>query len=606
MPHSPYFLYETLNREPGMPEEPVLIIGAHVQADGSLACLILTPQYGPFPFAFPPGMLTPTPYGFTWAVGNAPPAIYQLMMQPRFDEYWRPRLPGPIPSFATNEDLWRWFSERYGWGWPEQAAAPAPPAEPTPSAATEIDRAGPPGAPVTPQTTPAPPLAPPGARWIELSLGEVPAEITGGERHPMFPTDDFPSGLAVRWGGERGRLFQEAIVALGRGIDQWEAHELVSLLPMTLEQAGSAGSPLGWLSAQLGTRDNPDATAQFAVVPVEGFPHGLVLAWPANQEGGPLFRRLAEEMRRADTELTHAEPSAPAMPQPPTAASPLPGMVDEWTAFVQSNRTAETMRLLAVLQHAEESGTPDTAALHALGDAAGHERYAAADTTVIDWLYADPSSARLAVVEPFFAAFTAARADPAITERVNVTFAAVRRSLPQTPPLPVPAPAAPMSASPVGAPPSSSHDASIEVRQLPPSEDPELPPPLVVAPPGAPAAVPSAAMPPGTVAPAPTDSAAPPTLLLIVEDGGVEGQRVPLTERVTVGRHASSNLVLPDLEVSRGHAVIERDAQGQVTITDLGSANGTYVNGQRVTRHILRPGDRLTLGQTHLRVIENA
>jgi pSer/pThr/pTyr-binding forkhead associated (FHA) protein len=100
--------------------------------------------------------------------------------------------------------------------------------------------------------------------------------------------------------------------------------------------------------------------------------------------------------------------------------------------------------------------------------------------------------------------------------------------------------------------------------------------------------------------------AAAPTLLLIVEDGSIQGQRVPLTGRVTVGRHASSNLVLPDLEVSRGHAIIERDANGDVTITDQGSANGTYVNGSRVTRHVLRPGDRLTLGQTHLRVIENA
>jgi hypothetical protein len=289
-------------------------------------------------------------------------------------------------------------------------------------------------------------------------------------------------------------------------------------------------------------------------------------------------------------------------------------MVEEWIAFARSNRTAEEVRLLAILQRGEESGAPDLDALHALGGAAARERHAATDTAVIDWLSADPSPARLATAEPFLAAYTPARADPAITERVSVALGAVRRSLPsQAPPPAATATAAQPSVPPAGAPPGSSPDQSIEVRQLPPSEDPEIPPPLAFAPPGAapePAAPPSATMqPPGAAAaaslPAPAP-AAPPVLLLIVEDGGVEGQRVPLMERVTVGRHASSHLVLPDLEVSRGHAVIERDAQGQVTITDLGSANGTYVNGERVTRHVLRPGDRLTLGQTHLRVTENA
>jgi hypothetical protein len=608
MPHSPYFLYETLNHEPGMPEEPVLVIGPHMQADGSLACLILTPQYGPFPFAFPTGTLTETPFGFTWAIGNAPPAIFQLMMLQRLDTYWRARLPGPIPPFATNEDLWRWFSERYGWGWPEQPAESAPPPQPPAPAPPEPMHGGPPGLPVTPEPAPQPSLAPPMERWIELSLGNAPA-ARADEVPPVVAVDDFPSGLAVRWDGDRRYLFHEALEALARGATQWEAHELATLLPMTLEQAGSSASPRGWLSARLGTRANPDATAQFAVVPVEGFPHGLVLAWPAAEDAGPLFRRLADEMQQADMRLTEAEPDVPIAPQP-AAASPLAGMAEEWIAFARGNRAAEDARLLTILEHGEVSGAPDVTALHALGDAAARERHAATDTAVIDWLYRDPSPARLAVVEPFLTAYAHARADQAITERVSDALANARRALPPHGPVPPQVstshtPSAP--APPTGAPPGIAHTQGIQVRQLPPSEDQEVQPPAPGVPPISPAPVSAAppTSPPTPAAPTPPPApATPPTLLLIVEDGGVERQRIPLIERITVGRHGSSQLILPDPEVSRSHAVFERDALGQITIADLSSANGIWVNGERVTRHVLRPGDHLVLGQTHLRVIE--
>jgi hypothetical protein len=607
MPHSPYFLYETINREPGLPQEPVLVIGPHVQADGTLMHLVLTPQFGPFPLALPVGMLTPTPFGFTWSVGNAPPAIYQLMMMPRFEEYWRPRLPGPMPAFATNEDLWRWFSERYGFGWPEQPAPPvAPPEPPAPPAR---DDGSPPGAPVAPPVVqqPAPPLAPPLGRWIELSLGQVPDGANSGESEPVVSADDFLPGLVARWDGDRPRLFGEAIAALSRGVAQWEAHQLASVLPLTLEQSGSGVSPHGWLSARLGTRDNPDATAQFAVVPVTGFPHGLVLAWPANEDGGPIFRRLAEELQRADAQFAASAPPAQPASYPMGHPSPLVGMRAEWIAFARSNRAAEDERLVAILAQGEEIGMPDTATLQALGETAAHARGTdgadATATAVLNWLRAAPSAARIAIVTPFFAAFTFAAADPAVTERVNTELAALGAG-----PAMQPSPSVPQ----IGAPPGQSPTGGIQVRQLPPSDDPNIPargapPAPPQAPPGAPPvpmAAPSAAS--QTMPPPPPAPAAPPALLLVIEDGGVAGQRIPLTERLTIGRHASSRIVLPDLEVSRSHAVIEPDALGEVTITDNGSANGTWINGERVTRHVLRPGDRLVLGQTNLRIIENA
>ena len=69
---------------------------------------------------------------------------------------------------------------------------------------------------------------------------------------------------------------------------------------------------------------------------------------------------------------------------------------------------------------------------------------------------------------------------------------------------------------------------------------------------------------------------------------------------VNVGKHTTSNLRLDDVNVSRKHTVIERRDNGQWRITDLGSTNGTLVNGRRVTQAILQDGDRVLLGETTL------
>ena len=66
--------------------------------------------------------------------------------------------------------------------------------------------------------------------------------------------------------------------------------------------------------------------------------------------------------------------------------------------------------------------------------------------------------------------------------------------------------------------------------------------------------------------------------------------------RVLVGRADECDIVLPEAEVSRRHAVIHRE-QGRTWVTDLGSANGTTVDGVAVTSTSpLRPGARLTIG----------
>lgn len=71
----------------------------------------------------------------------------------------------------------------------------------------------------------------------------------------------------------------------------------------------------------------------------------------------------------------------------------------------------------------------------------------------------------------------------------------------------------------------------------------------------------------------------------------------PLPMRtVRIGRAAESDLVVDDLTVSRHHAELHADADGGHEIIDLGSHNGTYLNGRPVTRAPVGPGDVIGIG----------
>jgi hypothetical protein len=107
------------------------------------------------------------------------------------------------------------------------------------------------------------------------------------------------------------------------------------------------------------------------------------------------------------------------------------------------------------------------------------------------------------------------------------------------------------------------------------------------------------------------------TELLLDDEGDVAGQTAslavvvyPLRPRaetpghlVMLGRDPSHDVVVPDPSVSRIHAFAKRESNGTFVVQDMGSSNGTTVNGQSVAPRgagaatLLKPGDTLRMGQ---------
>ena len=91
-----------------------------------------------------------------------------------------------------------------------------------------------------------------------------------------------------------------------------------------------------------------------------------------------------------------------------------------------------------------------------------------------------------------------------------------------------------------------------------------------------------------------------PYLLLKTESGN---RYLPLvgSNCWTVGRSDDNNFVLTDRWISRNHAMLQCTETGDFYLIDLGSRNGSFVNGRRVSIPVtIRNGDRLTFGQTEL------
>lgn len=91
---------------------------------------------------------------------------------------------------------------------------------------------------------------------------------------------------------------------------------------------------------------------------------------------------------------------------------------------------------------------------------------------------------------------------------------------------------------------------------------------------------------------------------LVVSSDGVETQHVHLMkDRTTLGRRHHNDVALSDLSVSGMHCVFERERSGAIWLTDVGSTNGTYVNGERIQRRQLEDQDVVTVGIYSIRFL---
>lgn len=83
----------------------------------------------------------------------------------------------------------------------------------------------------------------------------------------------------------------------------------------------------------------------------------------------------------------------------------------------------------------------------------------------------------------------------------------------------------------------------------------------------------------------------------IVRTGFYSGLEVGIDrERIVIGRGRKADLALAEATISRAHAALGFDAEG-FYVEDLGSTNGTMVNGARIERHRLKHEDEIQMGK---------
>jgi len=161
-----------------------------------------------------------------------------------------------------------------------------------------------------------------------------------------------------------------------------------------------------------------------------------------------------------------------------------------------------------------------------------------------------------------------------------------------------------------------------EAPATPPEAEEEKPPVAAVPPPPPPAATPLPPAPPPVVAreeatyvtppPAPLSALDEPTYIpaqapawkATLCNGPHAGESFTLGEQTRLGRSADNDICLEDAKASRHHALIQHEGNSYV-VSDLGSSNGTLLNGERLQQPaILKDTDTIQIGDTRLEVNE--
>jgi predicted component of type VI protein secretion system len=87
---------------------------------------------------------------------------------------------------------------------------------------------------------------------------------------------------------------------------------------------------------------------------------------------------------------------------------------------------------------------------------------------------------------------------------------------------------------------------------------------------------------------------------VVITKGPEAGKEYSLEQAVILGRLESNDIPIHDKKASREHAKIYRQGT-QYAIVDLNSSNGTFVNGEQVTKRVLKIGDEISIGMVSLR-----
>jgi len=107
--------------------------------------------------------------------------------------------------------------------------------------------------------------------------------------------------------------------------------------------------------------------------------------------------------------------------------------------------------------------------------------------------------------------------------------------------------------------------------------------------------------------PAPTVAAAP-ALLVPAEPAAAEESPAAAVSMpagsLRIGRAPDNDLVVDDLIASRYHAELRRTPDGRYEVVDLGSQNGTYVNGRRISAQPLADSDTVGIGRSTFRLTD--